>query len=82
MPVPVVPVPSAAIVAVRLLEAVSAGADSFGPLKSVASGALHFAKLIEVCVLQSMSNAVSIGHRQRYRITIRTRKIGNLSSFM
>ncbi len=39
----------AGIAVVRLLEAVSAGADALGPLKSAASGALHFAKLIEVC---------------------------------
>ncbi len=35
---------------VRLLEAVSASADAFPPLKSAASGALHFAKLVEVCL--------------------------------
>lgn len=45
----------AGIAAIRLLEAVSAGADAFGPLKSAASGALHFAKLIEVRFTSSKS---------------------------
>ncbi len=40
----------AGIAAVRLLEALNASADVLGPLKSVASGALHFAKLVEVCL--------------------------------
>ncbi len=38
----------AGVAVVRLLEAVSAGADALPPLKSAASGALYFAKLIEV----------------------------------
>ena len=44
------------IAAVRLLEALSASADVFPPLKSAAGGALHFAKLVEV---RNMFNKLS-----------------------
>ncbi len=65
---------------VVLLEAVSAGADAFGPLKSAASGALYFAKLIEVrspSVIQEHSVFDS-----GIRTIVPTKKIGHRSKIM
>ncbi len=67
----------AGIAVVRLLEAVSAGADALPPLKSAASGALYFAKLIEVrSPLQLQEHLV---FDDASRIIVQTRKIGRRS---